>query len=64
MGTTMFPGTLDRSAYEQAERRVPLRRITDATDVADAVVWLLSDRSRQVTGRELVIDAGATLGGA
>ena len=64
MGTTMFPGTFDRDAYEHAERRVPLRRVTDATDVADAVVWLLSDRSRQVTGRELVIDAGATLGGA
>jgi len=27
------------------------------------VVWLLSDLSRQVTGRELVVDAGATLGG-
>ena len=60
----MFPGTLDQDAYEQAERSVPLRRVTDATDVADAVVWLLSDRSRQVTGRELVVDAGATLGGA
>jgi 3alpha(or 20beta)-hydroxysteroid dehydrogenase len=64
MGTTMFPGTLDRDAYESAERAVPLRRVTDATDVADAVLWLLSDRSRQVTGRELVVDAGATLGGA
>jgi 3alpha(or 20beta)-hydroxysteroid dehydrogenase len=64
MGTTMFPGTFDRDAYEQAERSVPLRRVTDATDVADAVMWLLSDRSRQVTGRELAIDAGATLGGA
>jgi len=37
---------------------------TDATDVADAVVWLLSHRARQVTGRELVVDAGQTLGGA
>jgi 3alpha(or 20beta)-hydroxysteroid dehydrogenase len=62
MGTTMFPGTLDERAYERAERGVPLRRVTDAADVADAVVWLLSDRSRQVTGRELVVDAGATLG--
>jgi len=64
MGTTMFPGTLDPEAYEYAARHVPLRRVTDATDVADAVVWLLSDRARQVTGRELVVDAGATLGGA
>jgi 3alpha(or 20beta)-hydroxysteroid dehydrogenase len=64
MGTTMFPGTFDRDAYERAERRVPLRRVTDARDVADAVVWLLSDRARQITGREMVVDAGATLGGA
>jgi 3alpha(or 20beta)-hydroxysteroid dehydrogenase len=64
MGTTMFPGTLDREAYEVAERRLPLRRVTDAADVADAVVWLLSDRARQVTGREVVVDAGQTLGGA
>jgi 3alpha(or 20beta)-hydroxysteroid dehydrogenase len=64
MGTTMFPGTLDQLVYERTERGVPLRRVTDATDVADAVVWLLSDRSRQVTGRELVVDAGATLGNA
>jgi 3alpha(or 20beta)-hydroxysteroid dehydrogenase len=64
MGTTMFPGTLDTVAYERAERGVPLRRVTDAADVADAVVWLLSEKARQITGRELVVDAGATLGGA
>jgi 3alpha(or 20beta)-hydroxysteroid dehydrogenase len=63
MGTTMFPGTSDPEAYAKAERGVPLRRVTDARDVADAVVWLLSDRSRQVTGREMVVDAGATLAG-
>jgi 3alpha(or 20beta)-hydroxysteroid dehydrogenase len=62
MGTTMFPGTDDPDAYAAAERRLPLGRVTDARDVADAVVWLLSDRSRQVTGREMVVDAGATLG--
>jgi len=64
MGTTMFPGTDDPEAYEAAQQRLPLRRVTDAADVADAVVWLLSDRARQVTGREMVVDAGQTLGGA
>lgn len=64
MGTTMFPGTVDQAAYERAERGAPLGRVTHATDVADAVTWLLSERSRQITGRELVVDAGATLGGA
>ncbi|HZP27808.1 MAG TPA: SDR family oxidoreductase [Acidimicrobiia bacterium] len=64
MGTTMFPGTTDEEAYEQARKRAPLRRVTHARDVADAVVWLLSDLSRQVTGREMVVDAGATLDSA
>ena len=64
MGTTMYPGTADPELYARTEQAVPLRRVTDAADVADAVVWLLSDRARQVTGREIVVDAGATIGGA
>ena len=64
MGTTMFPGTTDEVAYDAVRKRLPLRRVTDATDVADAVVWLLSDLSSQVTGREMVVDAGATLDSA
>lgn len=63
MGTTMFPGTFDQDAYDAVEQRLPLRRVTDAADVADTVAWLLSDRSRQVTGREHVVDAGGTIGG-
>jgi 3alpha(or 20beta)-hydroxysteroid dehydrogenase len=62
MGTTMFPGTDNQAVYETVREGLPLRRVTDAADAANAVVWLLSDLSRQVTGRELVIDAGATLG--
>lgn len=61
MGTTMFPGTNDPELYERTRQRAPLRRVTDAADVADTVVWLLSDLSKQMTGRELVIDGGATL---
>jgi 3alpha(or 20beta)-hydroxysteroid dehydrogenase len=63
MGTTMFPGTSSEAVYEKVRQGLPLRRVTDAVDAANAVVWLLSDLSRQVTGRELVLDAGATLGG-
>ena len=60
MGTTMFPGTFDQAAYDFAAKKNPLRRVVDASDVADAVVWLLSDLSHNVTGREMVVDAGAT----
>jgi len=43
----------DRIATEYA-----LRRISAADDVANAVVFLASDRARQVTGQDLAIDGG------
>lgn len=47
---------------EEAEARhaedYALRRISTAEDVADAVVFLASDRSRQVTGLDLPVDGG------
>ena len=60
MGTTMFPGTFEQTAYDAAARRNPLRKAVEAADVANAIVWLLSDLSHTVTGREMVVDAGAT----
>ncbi|OLT44720.1 2,3-dihydro-2,3-dihydroxybenzoate dehydrogenase [Saccharomonospora sp. CUA-673] len=40
---------------------IPLRRIADPDDVADAVLYLASDRARHVTMQELYVDGGATL---
>ena len=62
MGTTMFSGTDDPEHYERSRSTLPLRTVVHATDVADAVVWLLSDLSRTVTAQETVIDAGLTRG--
>lgn len=42
---------------------IPLGRIADPVDVAEAVVYLLSDRARQITMTELVVDGGASLHG-
>jgi NAD(P)-dependent dehydrogenase (short-subunit alcohol dehydrogenase family) len=36
----------------------PLGRIAAASEIAEAVVWLLSDRSSYVTGHALVVDGG------
>jgi 2,3-dihydro-2,3-dihydroxybenzoate dehydrogenase len=41
---------------------IPLGRIAQPTDIADAVLFLLSDRARHITMQELIIDGGATLG--
>ena len=43
-------------------RRVPLGRHTTLDEVADAVTFLLSDRASAVTGAELVLDGGRSLG--
>jgi NAD(P)-dependent dehydrogenase (short-subunit alcohol dehydrogenase family) len=46
---------------EQALRDVsPMRRLADATEIADAVVWLCSDAASFVNGHALPIDGGAT----
>jgi 3-oxoacyl-[acyl-carrier protein] reductase len=43
----------DKMAAEYA-----LRRISTAEDVANSVIFLASDRSRQITGQDLAVDGG------
>jgi NAD(P)-dependent dehydrogenase (short-subunit alcohol dehydrogenase family) len=51
-------------AHDVLESRIaqatPLARMAEAEDVARAVLFLLSDDARHVTGTELVVDGGAT----
>lgn len=42
---------------------IPLRRIADPSDIADAVAYLLSDQAKHITLQSLTVDGGATLGG-
>lgn len=46
------------SVLEKLERQVPLGRLGEASEVADAVVYLACDESRFVTASELKIDGG------
>jgi 2,3-dihydro-2,3-dihydroxybenzoate dehydrogenase len=41
---------------------IPLRRLADPADIADAVVFLASDQARHITMQDLCVDGGAVLG--
>jgi len=47
--------------FEKFRKRIPLRRIGQPEDVADAVLFLASEDARHVTGTTLLIDGGQTL---
>jgi 3alpha(or 20beta)-hydroxysteroid dehydrogenase len=55
---------LDVRTPEQNQRRlqaVPMKRMGTAEEIADLVLFLVSDESRYITGAEVAIDGGATL---
>lgn len=57
---TKMTEDLTESQREQVARRSALHRLTEATDVADAVEFLISERARNITGTVLAVDAGST----
>ena len=60
---TDFARTLweDPARTEDANKRVPLRRIGEPEEIAGAVVFLASRASAFMTGQTMVIDGGATI---
>lgn len=68
---TVAPGPIRSERFEQirasnervsggAAPRASLDRMGSAQDVAEAVLWLLSDASRHITGIVLPVDGGGT----
>ena len=51
----------DARAKQQLIAQHPLGRIGQATEVADAILWLASDGAGFVTGEHLVVDGGYTV---
>lgn len=62
------PGYIDTEMTEklgdeqrgQIARRSALRRLADVEDVANAVEFLLGDKSKSITGTVMTVDAGST----
>ena len=44
--------------YDEYVQDMALKRVTSAQDIADAVLFLASDESRQITGQHIAVDGG------
>lgn len=62
---SVHPGAIDTDmwranggTHETMAPRLPLRRVGEASEVASAVMFLLSDEASYMTGAELLVDGG------
>ena len=61
MVDTEMTQVLSDSVKEEMMKQIPLRKIGNTKNIADAVVFLASDKSDYITGQVLVVDGGMTM---
>jgi 3-oxoacyl-[acyl-carrier protein] reductase len=47
-----------KEIYENWAAEIPLRRIGKPEEIADAIVWLASERASYITGQTILVDGG------
>ena len=57
--TKLLAQNFSAAKLEEIAATTPMKRIGTAAELAEAVVWLCSDRSSYVNGAELLVDGGA-----
>lgn len=57
---SLLPGESRDERAARMRDAIPAGRVSDAPEVAEAVLWLASDASSNVVGHDLVIDGGIT----
>ena len=53
----------DPTKLEAMRQTIPLRKLAEPEDVANAVLFLLSDKAAMVSGASLPVDGGRSMGG-
>jgi NAD(P)-dependent dehydrogenase (short-subunit alcohol dehydrogenase family) len=56
--TGLTPGYADENRRRQREAMIPIRRVGEAEDVANAIVFPLRPMARQITEADLIVDGG------
>jgi len=60
-GATITERTIDDPEYESVWSRItPMGRPATTMDIADAALFLVSDKAKHITGQSLIIDGGWT----
>jgi NAD(P)-dependent dehydrogenase (short-subunit alcohol dehydrogenase family) len=47
-------------SVEQVAALVPMGRVSEPPEIAEAILWLASDAASYVTGHTLIVDGGLT----
>lgn len=58
LGAEFLKTMYSEEIWEAQRRRVPLRRFGTGEEVAEAVVFLASDRARYINGQTIIVDGG------
>lgn len=56
------PGKSESEYFASLAQEIPLKRIAKPEEVADAIVWLASERASYITGQTILVDGGAYRG--
>ena len=66
----ILPGPVDTSMQKRwkkkpsmkrnLEKNIPLKKVGKPEDIANGIMFLLSDQSKYITGTEIIIDGGIT----
>ena len=58
--TELTRDVLGESGISELKRRIPMKRLGQASEIASLVSWLVSDENTYMTGQNLMIDGGFT----
>ncbi|HUR36961.1 MAG TPA: SDR family oxidoreductase [Terriglobales bacterium] len=57
-GRAKAAGVTEQDVFDRMASEVPLRRLGKPEEIADAIVWLASERASYITGQTILVDGG------